>query len=61
MGLGAIDPVLHGFIEAEMARIEQQSIPEQDAQRGDRLSQGCEAWLGKVLEAMANNSQSEAQ
>lgn len=57
MGMGAADPVLHRFIETEMARIEQQSIPEHDAQRRAVLSQECETWLSKVLEAMANSVQ----
>ncbi|HEY1353085.1 MAG TPA: nucleotidyltransferase domain-containing protein [Ktedonobacteraceae bacterium] len=54
MGMGATDPVLHGFIEVEMGRIEQRITPNDDAMRRHLLSQGCEAWLSKVLDAVAN-------
>lgn len=53
MGMGAVDPVLHGFIEEQMARMEDHIIPEHDAKRRVALSQGCEEWLDKVLKAMS--------
>lgn len=56
LGMGASDPVLHEFIEAEMARIEQRATPEYDARRRAMLSDGCEEWLRKVLDAMANQA-----
>jgi len=42
MGMSVADPVLHGFIAIEMARIEEQITPDYDAQRRTMLSQGIE-------------------
>jgi len=65
MGMGAVDPVLHDFIDELMARPESTSllthytdtenhiILEHDAKRCAALSQGCEEWLDKVLQAIA--------